>query len=209
MFLHHRRLKAHLEAAEERGDELQRLLDASRASEAQAKCQLRSFQQEQHRQSLLAADNLSTSFVSSETCTTSSSSCSNKKDHQSTRKKEEELATVCRLVNDLAEVEERFHMMQSDWMEEKRKRMQLEAQLCQLENEHQSSILDCSLLSGQSSVSRRESTISNSSNHVTPHYLSSCNSSAISQHHHQHHLKTDRSLSLSEELISADFASGQ
>jgi len=199
LLLNHCRLKAHLEAAEERGDELQRLLDASRTSEAQAKCQLRSFQQEQHRQSVLAAD--AETITTTTTTTTTSSECS--KRSEPTRK-EEELATVCRLVNDLAEVEERFHVMQSDWMEEKRKRMQLEAQLCQLENEHQSSIdyNNGSCSSGSGGVSRRESTISNSATH----YLSS-NSNSVMGHHH--HLKTDRSLSLSEELISADFASGQ
>jgi len=160
---------------------------------------LRSFQQEQHRQSVLAAD--AETITTTTTTTTTSSECS--KRSEPTRK-EEELATVCRLVNDLAEVEERFHVMQSDWMEEKRKRMQLEAQLCQLENEHQSSIdyNNGSCSSGSGSVSRRESTISNSATH----YLSS-NSNSVMGHHH--HLKTDRSLSLSEELISADFASGQ
>ena len=172
------RLKAHLEAAEERGDELQRLLDASRASEAQAKCQLRSFQQQLHQRS---SSSSSSDISPPEVNSTSTEQ----------QQPKEELVTVCHgLVDDLAQVEERLHQMESDWMEEKRKRIQLEAQLVQLEKEQETRI---------DSANATAMAMQSCHHYSLPHPSSSA----------MIHLKTDRSLSLSEELISADFASGQ
>lgn len=119
-----------MEAAEERGDELQRLLDASRASESQSRCLLRSLQQ-QRQQRLLSADQDEEESVQQPARSNSQM---------------EETMTVCRLVDDLAEVEERLHLMETDWMDEKRKRIQLEAEVMTLQQENQrqqQSIISC------------------------------------------------------------------
>lgn len=129
-----------MEAAEERGDELQRLLDASRAAESQSRSQLRLLQQQRQQQQLLLMeeqDDPAEEFTSASIhqdnqfqsiqCTT----------NHSRRVQMEDTMTVCRLVDDLAEVEERLHLMETDWMEEKRKRMHLEAEVVGLQQENQ------------------------------------------------------------------------
>ena len=110
-----------MEAAEERGDELQRMLDASRAAESQSRCLLRSLQSQQ-RQNKLSDQEEEESVVTEEPA-------------------RQEAMTVCRLVDDLAEVEERLHLVETEWKEEKRKRIQLEAELVHLqENQRHQSI---------------------------------------------------------------------
>ena len=110
-----------MEAAEERGDELQRMLDASRAAEYQSRCLLRSLQSQQ-RQNKLSDQEEEESVVTEEPA-------------------RQEAMTVCRLVDDLAEVEERLHLVETEWKEEKRKRIQLEAELVNLqENQRHQSI---------------------------------------------------------------------
>lgn len=112
-----------MEAAEERGDELQRLLDASRAAESQSRCLLRSLQQ-QRQQQLVDHPDEETSVHEEEETTSGNGRI-------------EETMTVCRLVDDLAEVEERLHLMETDWMDEKRKRMHLETEVMTLQQENQ------------------------------------------------------------------------
>lgn len=101
-----------MEAAEERGGELQRLLDASRASETQTLIALRSLQQRRTESSTAGTpvepDPPAPTNSPPDSPTPSSD------------------VTLCRLMEDLAELEERLLTVESDWMEEKRKRMQTE-----------------------------------------------------------------------------------
>lgn len=127
-----------MEAAEERGDELQRLLDASRAAESQSRCLLRSLQQQRQQQLLDNPDAETTSIQEEE-------------QQLPNRSRIEETMTVCRLVDDLAEVEERFHLMETDWMEEKRKRMHLETEVMTLQQENQRLHQEQSIISSCSS----------------------------------------------------------
>lgn len=132
-----------MEAAEERGDELQRLLDASRAAESQSRCLLRSLQQQRQQQLLLDQPAVEVSVIRQEP-------------EEPIRSRVKETTTVCRLVDDLAEVEERLHLMETDWMEEKRKRIHLESEVMALQQENQrlhqeTSIMTSSCSSGSGS----------------------------------------------------------
>jgi hypothetical protein len=197
------RLKTNMEAAEERGDELQRLLDASRAAESQSRCQLRLLQQQRHQQQqmLLMEEEEShpleefTAVMGSSSvhqehqlqasyCTSSAASGNN-----SRRIQMEDTMTVCRLVDDLAEVEERLHLMETDWMEEKRKRMQLETEVMALQQENQRL--------------HEHSASGNSSSHSSSASIG-CDPTSLSP--------APASLSLSEELLISstnDFSSAQ
>lgn len=110
-----------MEAAEERGDELQRLLDASRTSENQALSMLRSLQLQNQRNSAEA----------DETAIRPSSTPA-----KVPLPPTPPSVNVSRLMEDLAEMEERLLTVESDWMEEKRKRMQLETDIVHLNREN-------------------------------------------------------------------------
>ena len=197
-----------MEAAEERGDELQRLLDASRAAESQSRCQLRLLQQQRHQQQQMllmqeqeeshpleefAAAMGSPSVhqehqLQSSYCTTSTAS-----GNSSRRIQMEDTMTVCRLVDDLAEVEERLHLMETDWMEEKRKRMQLETEVIALQQENQRLHEQSTAASGNTSSSHSGGSAS-----------IGCDPTSLSP--------APASLSLSEELLissTTDFSSAQ
>ncbi|KAK4011352.1 hypothetical protein OUZ56_020468 [Daphnia magna] len=192
-------LKTNMEAAEERGDELQRLLDASRAAESQSRCQLRLLQQQRQQQQLLLmeeqddddAEELPSTAIASASVHQQnpfhSLQCSTMTNN-SRKVQMEDTMTVCRLVDDLAEVEERLHLMETDWMEEKRKRMQLEAEVIGLQQENQR-------LHQQQSVMA-------SSGHLSSSASIGCDPASLAP----------VSLSLSEELLissSTDFSSAQ
>ncbi|XP_046457683.1 cerebellar degeneration-related protein 2-like isoform X1 [Daphnia pulex] len=203
----HITLKTNMEAAEERGDELQRLLDASRAAESQSRCQLRLLQQQRHQQQqmLLMQEEeeeshpleeftavMGSSSVHQEHqlqasyCTSSSAASGN----NSRRIQMEDTMTVCRLVDDLAEVEERLHLMETDWMEEKRKRMQLETEVMALQQENQRL--------------HEHSASGNNSSHSSSSASIGCDPTSLSP--------APASLSLSEELLISstnDFSSAQ
>lgn len=195
----HITLKTNMEAAEERGDELQRLLDASRAAESQSRCQLRLLQQQRQQQQLLLmeeqddddAEELPSTAIASASVHQQnpfhSLQCSTMTNN-SRKVQMEDTMTVCRLVDDLAEVEERLHLMETDWMEEKRKRMQLEAEVIGLQQENQR-------LHQQQSVMA-------SSGHLSSSASIGCDPASLAP----------VSLSLSEELLissSTDFSSAQ
>lgn len=119
------RLKRNLEAAEERGDELQRLLDASRASENQALSLLRSLQLQNQR------NNAEVDETTIRPAAAPSSTSAN-----APLPPTPPSVNVSRLMEDLAEMEERLLTVESDWMEEKRKRMQLETEIVHLNREN-------------------------------------------------------------------------
>ncbi|XP_057377866.1 cerebellar degeneration-related protein 2-like isoform X1 [Daphnia carinata] len=155
----HMTLKTNMEAAEERGDELQRLLDASRAAESQSRCQLRLLQQQRQQQQLLLMEEQNDDVLD-EFPSTAITSVHHENHfhslpcHANSRKVQmEDTMTVCRLVDDLAEVEERLHLMETDWMEEKRKRMQLEAEVIGLQQENQRLHQQPSIMAGNLSSS--------------------------------------------------------
>ena len=201
------RLKTNMEAAEERGDELQRLLDASRAAESQSRCQLRLLQQQRHQQQQLLLIQEEEQCHPLEEFATAMGSISVHQENQihhptsycptggnqSRRIQMEDTMTVCRLVDDLAEVEERLHLMETDWVEEKRKRMQLETEVMALQQENQRlhEQLTTTSASGNSSHSSSSASIG-------------CDTSSLSP--------APASLSLSEELLissTTDFSSAQ
>jgi hypothetical protein len=201
------RLKTNMEAAEERGDELQRLLDASRAAESQSRCQLRLLQQQRHQQQQLLLIQEEEQCHPLEEFATAMGSISVHQENQihhptsycptggnqSRRIQMEDTMTVCRLVDDLAEVEERLHLMETDWMEEKRKRMQLETEVMALQQENQR-------LHEQLTTSASGSNSSHSSSSASI----GCDPSSLSP--------APASLSLSEELLissTTDFSSAQ
>lgn len=105
---------------------MQRLLDASKASEAQALKLLRSLQQSRLVEAA-AETSIPTNPINPQADV-------QQKDDDS---KEDTTSTMCRLMEDLAEMEERLLTAESDWMEEKRKRMQLETELIHLNRENQ------------------------------------------------------------------------
>ena len=163
------RLKTNMEAAEERGHELQRLLDASRAAESQSKCLLRSLQQQKQQQ---LVDRPIEDPIK----------------EKPVKVRDQDVVTVCRLVDDLAEVEERLHLMETDWMDEKRKRVVLETEMVALQQENQRLLQHQQLL--QQSITTNYS-VANNPESLTP----------------------VASLSLSEELLisssTSDFTSAQ
>ncbi|KAI9557828.1 hypothetical protein GHT06_014577 [Daphnia sinensis] len=196
----HMTLKTNMEAAEERGDELQRLLDASRAAESQSRCQLRLLQQQRQQQQLLLMeeqnDETAEEFPSTAIASSSvhqdnpfhSLPCSTMTNN-SRKVQMEDTMTVCRLVDDLAEVEERLHLMESDWMDEKRKRMQLEAEVISLQQDNQR-------------LHQQQSMMATSSGHLSSNASIGCDPASLAP----------VSLSLSEELLissSTDFSSAQ
>jgi hypothetical protein len=197
-----------MEAAEERGDELQRLLDASRAAESQSRCQLRLLQQQRHQQQQLLLVQEEECHPLEEFATAMGSSsvhqenplqsfhCATTGSHQSRRITMEDTMTVCRLVDDLAEVEERLHLMETDWMEEKRKRMQLETEVIALQRENQRLHEQTTTPSGGGG--------GYNGNHGSSSASIGCDSSSLSP--------APASLSLSEELLissTTDFSSAQ
>ncbi len=203
------RVKTNMEAAEERGDELQRLLDASRAAESQSRCQLRLLQQQRHQQQQMLLMQEQEESHPLEEFTAVMGSSSVHQEHQlqasrchtpntasgnnSRRIQMEDTMTVCRLVDDLAEVEERLHLMETDWMEEKRKRMQLETEVMALQQENQRLHEHSAAASGN-----------NSSSHGSSSASIGCDPTSLSP--------APASLSLSEELLissTTDFSSAQ
>lgn len=136
-------MKASLESAEERCEELQRLLEASRASEAQVRAHLRMLQkqhqqlqqlqqQQSHKdQRCESADELQ-EVDPVEECGSAAGSASG-----SLSPRPESDEAVCRLVEDMAEVEDRLHGLESEWIEEKRKRQALEAEVAALLQDNQ------------------------------------------------------------------------
>ena len=117
------RLKANLEAAEERCDELQRLLDQSRAAETQTRQQLRTLQQQQRwqQQQLRNEEESPDAQQVAEPI-----------------RSESDADAVLRLVEDLAELEDRLHAMEKELIDEKRRRQQLELELVVLQQENKS-----------------------------------------------------------------------
>ena len=132
------RLKQNLDAAEERGSELQRLLDASRLSESQTLIALRSLKQRRIESGTPAEPDPPVIKVGA--ADSSNTPADN---------------TICRLMEDLAEMEERLVTVESDLMDEKRKRMNLEEELDRLTLENQrleGSVVDVSSHSAASTL---------------------------------------------------------
>lgn len=135
------RLKKNLEAAVERGDELQRLLDSSRAAEAHAKSLLRTLQQQQRQQQRLlesTEEDEPSSITASSAGDTPFSSLNERSNSPSKAASADEASTaaVCQLMDELGEAEERLHQMETDWMDEKKRRIHLESEVGALQQEN-------------------------------------------------------------------------
>ena len=117
-------VKHNLEACEERAEELQRLLDLSRASDTQNRASVRTLQQQlRHHQDLLTDEEPSTN-----------NNAAQSKSRQLAARESDE--AVYRLVEDLAQLEERLHSLEMELIDEKRKKQQLELEVTALMQEN-------------------------------------------------------------------------
>jgi len=118
-------LKTNLEAAEERCEELQRLLDTSRSAEVQSRIHLRSVQKQQQKQQEREQQKKEQQQQQQE-----HDQEQGPESYEGMESHEEpcvsESAMCRRLVEDMVLVEDRLHQLETEWLQEKGKRQHLE-----------------------------------------------------------------------------------
>lgn len=115
-------LKTNLEAAEERCEELQRLLDTSRSAEAQSRAHLRAMQKLQQKQQQQQQQEEQRQEKEEAAC----ESMELQQDDCLLARPESELAMCRRLIEDMVQVEERLQQLETEWFQERSKRQHLE-----------------------------------------------------------------------------------
>jgi len=117
-------LKTNLEAAEERCEELQRLLDTSRSAEAQSRAHLRAMQKLQQKQQQQQQEQEEQQLEQEEQAFESMEM--QQDDCLLGGRPESELAMCRRLIEDMVQVEDRLQQLETEWFQEKSKRQHLE-----------------------------------------------------------------------------------
>ena len=111
------RLKTNLEAAEERCEELQRLLDTSRSAEAQSRAHLRAMQKLQQKQQQQQQEQEEQQLEQEEQAFESMEM--QQDDCLMGGRPESELAMCRRLIEDMVQVEDRLQQLETEWFQEK------------------------------------------------------------------------------------------